>query len=66
MCIHVGKYSRMLDATDDEIEIAREELQQQGDEEALEDFEDEDNIYARVSCVHYLFLSLCFLSFFIL
>lgn len=39
----------MLDATDDEIELAREELQKQGDVEALQEFDDEDNIYARVS-----------------
>lgn len=43
-----GKYSRQLEGVDEEIEATREALEREGDEDALEQFEDEDLLYARV------------------
>lgn len=42
------KYRKMLEKTDEELEKTRQFLIQEGDEEALEEFEDEDNILVQV------------------
>jgi hypothetical protein len=46
--VRAGKYARQLEAVDAEIDSTREALEREGDEEALEQFEDEDLLYARV------------------
>ena len=59
-CVELyGRYSRQLEATDDEIERTREALAQADDQEALEDFEDEDNIYSQVGINSCLCLPRC-------
>lgn len=42
------KYTKQLQATEHELAALRQELEEVGDEDALEDFDDEDSIYSKM------------------